>query len=319
MRFVEPKHEIIIQNPGLDGIYEMVSKAGYTCYKTEKEITPESSRKFTEALTKSGHGAMLEHATVYLKTSWNTATDWKEKVLSIKYAKNHFSVVNYVSDNNNNITGYITTNLRVLIENGWMDDLKYLCEPTEYHEKRVSVRFWMDRVGTQSVERHRGENGISFAQESTRYCNYTNEKKFGEGGVKISVPHWTTKEELESTVGNEDNYLGTLGLIFKEFLSGKLNELKEPLFDKIYYWLAANDFSDFCYFRLIDCGMNPEDARSVLPLDINSEMVMTAFVSDWKHFFDLRADGTTGRPHPDINKIAISLKEDFIKNDYLKK
>lgn len=322
MRFVEPKYEFIKQNPGIDGIYEIVAKAGFTCYKTQKEITPESSRKFTEALNKSGHRSVLEHATIYLKTSWNTVSDWNQKILPIKYVKNHFSYVNYVSDEENNITAYITTNLRVLVENGWMDDLQYLSEPTEFHEKRISVRFWMDRVGTQSVERHRGLNGISFSQESTRYCNYTNEKKFGNGGIKISVPHWTTKEELETTVSNEDNYIGTLGLIFKEFLKERTfgnDEKKEPLFDKLYYWLAANDFCDFCYFKLIDCGMNTEDARAVLPLDIDSEMVMTAFVSDWKHFFDLRADGTTGKPHPDINKIATSLKKDFIENGYIEK
>lgn len=318
MRFVEPKFEIIKQNPGIDGIYEIATKCGYICYKTDKEITPESSRKFVEILNKSGHRSVLEHGTVYLKCTWSTK-NFSEKVVPIKYQKNHFSKVNFVSGEDNTLTGYVTTNLRVMIENGWMDDLQYLCEPTEYHEKRVTVRFFMDRVGSQSVMRHRGENGIGFSQESTRFCNYSNETKFGEGGIKFNIPHWTNREEIENTINNEDEWLGRLGLIHKEYLKSMVEEkTTEPLFDKLSYWLAANDFCEFCYFKLIECGLLAEDARGILPLDINTEFAMTAFVSDWKHFFDLRADGTTGKPHPDINRIAIPLKEEFIRNGYLK-
>lgn len=319
MRFVEPKSEIIVQNSGIDGIYELATKCGYICYKTDKEITPESAKKFISALSKSGHGSVLEHGTVYLKTNWDTVKDWKEKVLPIKYDKNHFSKVVYVSGEDNNITAYITTNLRVLVENGWMDDLKYICEPTPYHERRVTVRFWMDRVGSQSCMRHRGENGISFSQESTRYCDYSNEEKFGDGGIKFSIPHWTDEKSINNVLEDTDNWVGTLGLIHKQYLKEIVEEKKtEPIFDKLYYWLAGNDFCEFCYLKLLDSELKAEDARAILPLDINTEFAMTAFVSDWKHFFDLRADGTTGRPHPDINKIAVSLKEDFIKYGYLK-
>ena len=126
-------------------------------------------------------------------------------------------------------------------------------------------------------------------------------------------------EEIENTINNEDEWLGRLGLIHKEYLKSMVEEKQtEPLFDKLSYWLAANDFCEFCYFKLLDCGSLAEDARGILPLDINTEFAMTAFVSDWKHFFDLRADATTGKPHPDINRIAVPLKEEFIKNGYLK-
>ena len=318
MRFVIPDVEIIKQNSGIDGIYEIATKCGYICYKTEKEITSESAEKFINALYKSGHGSVLEHGTVYLKSSWNTVEDWKEKILPIKYNKNHFSHVNYVSDENNNITAYITTNLRVLYENGWLDDLQFLTEPTEHHEKRVTVRFWMDRVGSQSAMRHRGQEGISFSQESTRYCDYSKEEKFGEGGIKYSIPHWTDESSINDVLKDTDNWIGVLGLIHKQYLSDIVKETKsEPIFDKLMYWLAANDFSEFCYMKLLDCGLKAEDARYVLPLGINTEFAMTAFVSDWKHFFDLRVEGTTGKPHPDIQKISTKLKELFVENGYL--
>lgn len=318
MRFVTPDVEIIKQNSGIEGIYEVATKCGYICYKTEKAITPESAKKFIEALYKSGHCSVLEHGTVYLKCSWNTVDDWREKVLPIKYAKNHFSKVNYVQDDENNITGYITTNLRVLYENDWLDDLKYLCEPTEHHERRVTVRFFMDRVGSQSAMRHRGKNGISFSQESTRYCDYSKEEKFGKGGIKYSIPHWTDEESINNVLEDTDNWIGTLGLIHKQYLKEIVEEKKsEPIFDKLIYWLAANDFSEFCYMKLLDSGLKAEDARYVLPLGIDTEFAMTAFVSDWEHFFSLRVDGSTGRPHPDIQKISTKLKELFVENGYL--
>lgn len=319
MNFIEPKCSIIKQNPGIEGIYEIATKCGYICYKTEKEITPESAKKFINALYKSGHGSVLEHGTVYLKCVWDTVEDWKEKVLPIKYSKNHFSKVNYVSEGDNKIIGYITTNLRVIYENDWFDDLKYLCEPTEYHERRVTVDFLIDRVGSQSAMRHRGENGNSFSQESTRYCDYSDNEKFGEEGIKYSVPHWTNKEDILKVINDKDNWLGTLGLVHKEYLKSKvIGARTECLFDKLIYWLAANDFSEFCYMQLIHCGMKPEDARGILGLDINTEFAMTAFVSDWEHFFALRVDGVTGRPHPDIQKIATELKNKFIENGYIK-
>ena len=70
--------------------------------------------------------------------------------------------------------------------------------------------------------------------------------------------------------------------------------------------------------QLIEAGCKPQEARAILPLDCNTELVHTAFISDWKHFFDLRALGTTGAPHPDAKVLALPLMEEFKKKGYLK-
>lgn len=70
--------------------------------------------------------------------------------------------------------------------------------------------------------------------------------------------------------------------------------------------------------KLIEAGCKPQEARVILPLDTNTELVHTAFVSDWKHFFDLRALGTTGAPHPDAKVLAYPLYEEFKSKGYLK-
>ena len=163
MRLVKPSYSIIEQPPGLEGVYKMVEIAGRTCYKSENNITEDSAKAFVDRMIKSGHGAMLEHGTVYLDILWNVtsaAFSLQLKLKVLNYDNNKYSRVVDVGNHS-----YITTNLRVLVENGWLDDLKYICEPTEHHIKRVSVRFICDRGVSHEFVRHRV---MSFAQESTR-------------------------------------------------------------------------------------------------------------------------------------------------------
>lgn len=141
MKLIKPYFEIIEQEPGLEGIYKQIELAGRTCYRSEDKITPDSAKGFVDRMIKSGHGAMLEHGTVYLKLTPS------EIYIYRKYKDNPYTNVNVVNSNNHYPvpTYYVTTNYRVLIEQGWLDDLKYLCEPTEHHERRVTVRFVCDR------------------------------------------------------------------------------------------------------------------------------------------------------------------------------
>ena len=71
--------------------------------------------------------------------------------------------------------------------------------------------------------------------------------------------------------------------------------------------------SDYMYL-VKEEGLKAEEARGVLPNDCKTELIMTGFISDWKHFFDLRSKGTTGKPHPDIKVLANYLLLQFIEN-----
>ena len=230
-----------------------------------------TAEDFVNMLMKSGHGAMLEHGTVYL--------DCPETIFW-KYNSNKFSKVIAVDTGETIGKGiytspiykyYVTTNLRVLVENDWLDDLKYVCKPTEYHAKRVMVRFICDRITSQSIVRHRT---MSFAQESTRYCNYSKDK-FGHELVFIE-PSW--EFPTSDTVN------------VRERFEAMLNEAE------------AN------YMELIALGCKPQEARSVLLSSIKTEIVVTGFIDDWKHFFELRCDNAA---HPDIRKLALDLQKQF--------
>ncbi|MFR5893187.1 MAG: FAD-dependent thymidylate synthase [Phocaeicola massiliensis] len=173
MKLIKPSFTILHQAPGLEGIYKQIELAGRTCYKSEDKITPDSAKAFVDRMIASGHGAMLEHGTVYLKAE---GTDLLYNKLMNKYSQNPYSKVGFTLAEDKVLT-YITTNLRVLVENGWTDDLQYICEPTKYHEKRVCVKFICDRGVSHEFVRHRV---FSFAQESTRYVGSSSMKPITE-------------------------------------------------------------------------------------------------------------------------------------------
>ena len=118
-----------------------------------------TAKEFVEKMIKSGHGAMLEHGTVYLKILHID----KYSCSLTKYENNKYSKYKSLYADKDDVQGdityysdyYVTTNYRVLLENGWLDDLQYLCEPTEYHEKRTTVRFICDRGVSHEFVRHK--------------------------------------------------------------------------------------------------------------------------------------------------------------------
>ena len=232
-----------------------------------------TAEDFVNRLVESKHGAMLEHGTVYMQidTFLDIPEDKKLDKRVHQYDSNRFTKVNSMYIGQGCWRYYITTNLRVLVENNWLDDLKYVCEPTEYHAKRVMVRFICDRITSQSIVRHRT---MSFAQESTRYCNYSKDK-FGHELVFIE-PSW--EFPTSDTVN------------VRERFEAMLNEAE------------AN------YMELIALGCKPQEARSVLLSSIKTEIVVTGFIDDWKHFFELRCDNAA---HPDIRKLALDLQKQF--------
>lgn len=273
MKLIKPHFEIIEQQPGLEGIYKMIELAGRTCYKSEDKITEDSAKEFVERMIKSQHYAMLEHGTVYLKVP-------KDGLLRnfIDGTPSHFNYgwckTNPIMDEDNNV--YITTNYRHIIEHKLEDYLKYLCEPTEYHEKRICVRYTSDIHFYKDCTRHRV---FSWAIESTRFCNYI-KKRFGSS-ITFATPIWLKEEEQE--------------------------EFEEDL-----------KTIESIYFKWINKGWQPQQAAYFLIQGTKAEIIMTGFVSDYNHFFDLRSEiAKTGKPHPTVVELVEPLRQEFIKREYI--
>lgn len=130
-------------------------------------------------MIKSKHFSVLEHGAVYLTISITSPLHdigYLRKMDAVnRYKRNTYSKVSEHTKDDFGYSYYITTNMRVIKENQWDFDLQYLCEPTKYHERRVSVRIICDRAIANEFVRHRK---FSFTQESSRYCNYSG-SKFG--------------------------------------------------------------------------------------------------------------------------------------------
>lgn len=135
-----------------------------------------------------------------------------------------------------------------------------------------SVKFICDRGVSHELVRHRL---ASFAQESTRYCNYGK-----DGEVTFIRPY----------------FFGT-----KKKNAGENVEERNA-------WFRAMRVAEDVYLTLVNqLDVPPEWARSVLPNSVKTEVVMTANYREWRHFFKLRAVGTTGRPHPQMEQLTIPL------------
>ena len=277
MKLIETSVELLPFISGKEGIYKMIERAGRTCYKSTDKMTDDSAKPFVERMIKSGHTAMLEHGTVYLVIPY---TD--EEALSHyrgvagKYNEVEFtrySKVTMMRGTHN----YVTTNYRVLVENNWLDDLKYLCEPTTWHEKRYTFRMVTSIGVTRELNRHRVN---SIAEQSTRYCNYAKKDKFGNE-ITFCKPVWVP-----------------------DYDEADWDMFIQALFD------AEN-----AYLGLINQGWQPQQAREVLPLCTASEIIHTAFASDWRFFFDLRLFAKTGNPHPNMLLLAQKMKAEAEDKD----
>ena len=259
------------QESGIDGVYKQIEWAGRHCYKSLDKITEDSAKEFVDRMIKLGHGAILEHGTVYLAIPMTTyAPDAVNKYRGNAYSKvndcNEFIFTDKYGDK---VAAWcVTTNLRVLVENDCLEDLEFLCEPTEHHEKRITAKFICDRATANQFVRHRV---FSFAQESQRYCNYSKDKFNKE--ILFIKPTWY-KDDASIVKSNERTFCEIL------------------------------QKCETYYFYLLEDGAKPQEARGVLPNATKTELVMTGFESDWEGFFKLRCSGAA---HPDAKKLADEL------------
>ena len=267
--------------------FKKIEIVGRTCYKSSSAMTEETARKFYKQLVNSKHTAMVEHAVFLFEVDDDTYEDCKnEKYLN---ATKHFYPERYLVSGN--LRAINESKVQSLMTTLYEKDADLIYESFVYDPERwgnksvlvslddycdisaeelnthdyYTVHFICDRGVTHEIVRHRP---ASFAQESTRYCNYSKDK-FGEE-ITVIKPLWFD----DSTVEVQS------------------------------FFQFACCVSEQQYFNVLRNGWTPEQARSVLPNALKTELIMTAKLKEWKHFFDLRYFGTTGAPHPQAKEVA---------------
>lgn len=297
MKLIDPKFEDLTAqytDPVLLG-----ERCTRVCYKSEDKIAEGSATALLTGIAKSGHGAMLEHITVYLKLNYEAYSNSKSSVSETSETLEPFASIATIlaspyskfGHSDDNKIWYISTNLRVIYENSidmfneylehhgdrftyavcpYVDNCRF--EDNDNFKRRVTILFDMDRIGSQSFCRHRT---FGFAQESTRWCNYIKDK-FGSE-ISISTPCWLKPEDHDEFVHDM--------------------ELYEQL-----------------YFKWINKGYKAQEARYFLPFGTHTQIIMTGFVDAWEHFFELRVDS---HAHIQAQELAVPLQKYFIEKGYV--
>ena len=300
MKLIKQSFEFINQTDfSLVGIKKHIERCARVSYKSEDKITDTSYEKFVNMLESRGHNRPLEFGTVYLsRTSQKEDNmEWLDKYAYNPWSK--FSFGNGSTRINGELrnTIYVTTNYRVIKEHHWEDDLQYLCEPTEYHHKRYTVHMILDRGVMDEFRTH---VGLSHLAESTRYCNYSKDK-FGNE-VTFIEPCWLdmhdTDEGREVTRNWNFDILNGCSIIAEE---GKFDDARDA-------FLTSLNVAEHCYLELLQKGWTPQQARSVLPLGIKSELISCGFEDAWTNFFKRR---DANDAHPMAQEIAKPMHEKF--------
>lgn len=278
MKFIDQSYEICkTHGYTLQDVYKDIERAARISYKSEDKITEDSAEKMVQRLIKMKHYSPLEFGTIYLKIEQITCCN----IIMKANAKGCFAKPwlhrNEAIENENGRNvhyWYITTNYRFIVENGLEDLLQYMCDPTEHHQRRTTVKFITNRAVSHELVRHRS---MSFMQESQRYVAYDKDK-FGNELTFIK-PAWKQPE-----LGEDANETVLMNLLFSHI--------------------------EDTYMKLRAFGLTPQQARTVLPNATKTELYMCGFDKDWEHFFSLRDVPTVD---PQMYDLVHPLHEDYEK------
>lgn len=264
----------------LKDIYKHIEYCARVSYKSQDKITDTSYKKFVIMLKSRGHDRPLEFGTVHLKMS-SPQFDALQMLLIKNKVYNDCWIKYNVIDTEKESICYITTNYRYYMELCRYDrGVSEYLDPSDnpLYPRRYTVHMILDRGVMDEFRTH---VGLSHLAESTRYCNYSKDKFNNE--VTFIQPSWVPK------------------LISLEAL---------PQLDTTWDFYNALFVAETRYLSLLDKGWTPQQARSVLPLCIKSELISCGFEDAWKNFFK-RRDAPDA--HPMAQEIAKPMHEEFNK------
>ena len=318
IKVVNPSVELWKQDGyTLDAIWKHIARCARVCYQSTPKDNGETDYGFIVRTLLKGidvinqpydieklktcHLSVLEHGTVHLRYPLyvpRANVQFECRCKYNKYSKFYIDEKGYA---------YVTTNMRVLVENCWIDELEFIDEihNNEYNLiNRCTINFITDIGASRELNRHR-VNSIS--EESTRYCAYDKDK-FGNRITVAKLP-WIktidTNDEFNVTTYNNGFYNDEEIYNKSTHLIEAKNTDNWSAVDWFFYGLQV---CDLVYRKTRELGWTAQQAREILPLNTKTQVVHTAFVDDWKHYIDLRSNGVSGVPHPMAKELADKVK-----------
>lgn len=292
MKLIKQSFQLVDQKGfTLRDIYKHIEYCARISYKSQEKITDTSYKKFVIMLKSRGHDRPLEFGTVHLKMS-SPQFDALQMLLIKNKVYNDCWIKYNVIDTEKESICYITTNYRYYMELCRYDrGVSEYLDPSDnpLYPRRYTVHMILDRGVMDEFRTH---VGLSHLAESTRYCNYSKDKFNNE--VTFVIPSWCnsliegSKQKYSPFEINGDEV---------EFMNALQN--------------AQNS-----YLSLLKIGWTPQQARSVLPLGIKSELISCGFEDAWKNFF-YRRDAPDA--HPMAQEIAKPMHKEFIERGFIDK
>lgn len=331
MKIIKPSYEILPRTTGHDSIL-MIEKIARICYKSEDKIKEGSAEHMIAKLVDNGHFAMLEHRQIIVEVSKEDGEALYDAIKRIEMIYGQFSYLK-ISDGSSTYHYIVSGNMRAWFETcmvlfdefvvpQWMfqilskeeyvpifdglllaneDKIKSgslvksgeAKEITNWNEltiserlihEQLSVKFIVDRGVSHELVRHRP---ASFAQESTRYCNYGN----SDNGITVIEPCFFDSTHISHTIDRR----------------GMITEPAHYKDERYPAWKCMMETAEKHYLWLVGNGATPQEARTVLPNSLKTEIVVTTTLSHWQHIFNLRAFGLTGAPHPQMKEVMEPL------------
>lgn len=291
MKLIKQSFEFIDQTDfSLVGAKKHIERCARVSYKSEDKITDTSYEKFVNMLESRGHDRPLEFGTIHLKMDEETLTVLQNDLIDEGIYNDYWLKWDEERENGNYYV-FLTTNYRYYLEIckycPWIKDSLDESD-SEYYPKRYTIHMILDRGVMDEFRTH---VGLSHLAESTRYCNYSKDK-FGNELTFIQ-PCWEIRTANER-ITPEGTHVSSDSL---EFLT------------------ALNEAEDH-YLSLLAKGWTPQQARSVLPLGIKSELISCGFEDAWENFF-YRRDAPDA--HPMAQEIAKPMHKEFIERGFIDK
>lgn len=310
IKVVNPSVEIWKQDGyTLDAIWKHIARCARVCYQSTPKNNEETDYGFlvrtlfkgndvgnqsynTKDIVKC-HLSVCEHGTVHLKYPLFMA---RAAAQSTRFIHNQYS---RTKEHEGYI--YVTTNMRVLIEHHWMDELEFIDATPNcpYYIPRPTICFITDIGASRELNRHR-VNSVS--EESTRYCAY-DKGKFGKGITVAKLP-WIPEIDPEDKGHSYREGFFNDNEIFDD------NTIEEQYTDNwtaVDWFLYGLQICDLVYRKTRELGWAAQQAREILPLNTKTQVVHTAFVDDWEHWIALRSNQVSGKVHPMMNELAKQL------------
>ena len=287
MNIIKPSFEIITEQDPL----KKIELCGRVCYKSEDKITADSAKKFVKSLIERGHESVLEHVD-YIVMINRVAYDYYNKVvLQLKeYGIN--PMLRTTADDSTN-RYIISGNVRMWRD--FMRDMKMIIAPPSFLQLFCN-NILFDDVNTTKEHLKSGKfiNKSELLKGIETDVHRTETVRFI---VDRGVSHEIVRHRMASFSQESTRYCN---------YGGEVTFIAPPF--ACYEWVKAMEYAEKTYSTMIEKGMKPQQARSVLPNSTKTELIMTTNIQNWKHFFELR---TAEAAHPQMREVTIPLFEEM--------